>query len=304
MLILLAACAGAPAGSSEALQIREGTFMAGDLPSDETASTPTITSAAARSFIATQGQGNLGYSGLASPDSWSVAVWFPGVSTGYWVVPVEGLDLTQDGDRIFGLTVDFGRDVPYGPGELELVALDADGRPGPAYISDICVLPDYADDNYAVCSPDIPPQHTIVSLRWDTPVDLDLVVVTPSGKVVSAKNPTTAVDADEDGELDEDLTTGALSRDSNGTCHIDGFDLESLVFAEEPPAGSYTFYASLFSACDQDYVNFSASLYQRVVADDGGWSMTETVLPHGELLAVQADGGTSFGTFVTSLTLP
>jgi hypothetical protein len=135
-------------------------------------------------------------------------------------------------------------------------------------------------------------------------VDLDLVVVTPDGKVVSGKTPTTAVDADGDGTLDTDVSIGKLSRDSNAGCDIDDFNLESLVFADEPPPGEYTVYASLWSACGEDHVDWSASLYQRTTTDDGAFEMTETELPHGELLAVQATGGTTLGTRITTLTLP
>lgn len=302
-MLLLLACQGPPSGASEAFQVRDATFVEGDLPADETATEPAITYAAAPGFVATQGRGNLGYSGLASPDAWSVAITFPGVSTGYWVRPVGPEDFTQDGDRTFSFTIDLGRDVPYGLDTIEIVALDGQDRPGPVYASSLCVLPDYADGDYAVCTEGIPPQHTIVSLRWDTAVDLDLKVVTPDGKTVDAKHPTTAIDADEDGELDEDVVTGTLTRDSNANCDIDGFQLESLVFVDEPPAGTYRVYASLFSACHAAYTTFSASLYQRVDADDGTWTVEETELPHGELLAVQADTD-SLGTFVTSLSLP
>lgn len=303
MLLLLLACEGAPSGASEPLTVRDATFFEGELPFNDQATTPTIVYAAAKSFIATQGQGNLHYGGLASPDAYSVAVAFPEVSSGYWVVPVDGPDVTQENKLIFGVTVDFGHDVPYGTGALDFVAIDKNGDAGPKYSSSLCVLPDYADQNLAVCSTEIPPQHTIISLRWDRPVDLDLLVTAPDGKLVGPKTPTTAIDADGDGKLDKSDSDGVLSRDSNSNCHIDNFNLESLVFANAPLAGDYRLYASLASACGERSVNYQASLYQRVENEDGSWSMTETELPHGTLLAAQADGGASLGTYLTTLSL-
>ena len=308
--LILAGCGGVPSGASEAVRVREGTFVEGALPTAKDATTPAIIYAAAKAFIVTQGSGNIGYDGLATPDSWSVAVAFSDVSTGYWVVPVDGPDATQDDNLLFDLTVDFGRDVPYGSSALNFVALDRDDNPGPLYESTLCVLPDYADGNYATCAEEVPPQDTILSLRWDRPVDLDLVVVTPEGKAVTPKTPTTAVDNDGDGKLDEEGSIGVLTRDSNANCRIDNFNLESLVFESEPPAGEYQVYASLNSACGEQYVNFSATLYEfegsADSADSGAvpWTVTQTELPHGEMVAAQADAGASLGLRLTTLTLP
>lgn len=299
MLALLLACdAGFTSGAGEPIVVREGTFFEGDLPSDETAVLPEVIYAASTGYVLTQGQGSIGYDGLASADAFSVAVSFPDVSTGYWVVPVDGPDATQDNNLLFDLTVDLSRDAPYGLTSLAFSAIDGDGHPGPRYDAQLCVLPDFADGNYAACDAETPPQHTILSLYWTTDVDLDLVVVTPAGQVVDPTHPSTAVDQDDESSI------GVLTRDSNDGCDIDSVRLESLVFEEEPPAGVYEVYADLFSPCGERSVDFELSLFTRVEEEDGTWSIDRADLASGSLLGSQADAGASLGTHLATVSLP
>jgi hypothetical protein len=301
MWLLLLACAPGDqaSGASEPIQVREGSFQVGALPVDDTATTPSVLYAAGVGYVATQGQGNIGYDGLASTDAYSVAVALAGHGTGYWIVPVDGPDVTQDGNLLFDLVVDFGRDVDFGLQTLDFVAIDGQGAPGPRLSSTVCVLPDYADANFAECDPDSPPQDTVLSLRWDTEVDLDLVVVAPNGEVVRGKSPSTASEDDPDGTV-----VGELSRDSNANCDIDGMRIESLVFPEAPPEGEYAVYVDLYAACGEPSVNWDLTLYRRVANEDGTWSTATTELAYGALLSSQADRGAALGTYVTTLTLP
>ena len=312
MLLLLACGGGFVSGASEAFRIREGVFKDAELPIGDGES-PTILYAASAGFVVSQGQGSVKYSGLASKDAYSIGIAFEDVSDGYWVVPAGSPDVTQDSNLLFSATADFTDEVPYGLGTLVFVAFDEDGEPGPAYRSSLCVLPDYADQNFLACDPTVPPQDTILSLSWDTDVDLDLVVVAPNGKVVSPKAPTTVL-PDEMGEIDgtaiDDPSTGILSRDSNGNCDIDGLRLESLVFAGEPAAGDYEVYADLFGACGESSVRFELALFEAVEGpknpESGNptWSTERTDLAQGLLLSTQADGGASLGAYVTTVTFP
>ena len=307
MLFLLMGCMdNYQSGASEWIRVREGTFMEGDLPSDDAATEPSIVYASGAGYIVTQGTGNISYKGLATPDAYSVAMSAEGISTGYWVVPLGGPDVTQDNDLILKMTLDFLPEVPYGLQTLSFVALDAAGQPGPRYDSTVCVLPDIAENNLAACSDEITPPNAVISLSWDTNVDLDLVVVAPNGKIVTWNAPSTVVPVD--GEVDRDElkseSTGQLSRDSNADCVIDGIRLESLIFPGEPLAGDYQIYADLNSACDQSYVNFALDLYRRVDAEDGTHPVEKTELGTGELIALQQDDGTNLGSYLTTLTLP
>lgn len=307
LFVLMASCEGvhAQSGASEPIVVEDGTFQAGELISDENAPSPLVLGASSAGFIVTQGAGNIRYTGLASTDAYSVGVEFPGVGTGYWVVPVQGPDPTQDNNLLFGLTADFKPEVPYGLQSLRFVAFDADGVVGPSYDATLCVLPASANGNLAACDPGTQAQSAVLSLSWDTEADLDLVVVTPEGKVVSAKAPTTAgVDGDITAADLADPTTGYLSRDSNANCVIDGIRRESLIFPGDPPPGDYAVYASLFSPCGEATVSFHLDLYQRTVADDGTQPVVQTDVADGQLLALQADGGTSNGLYLSTVTLP
>jgi hypothetical protein len=312
-LLSLIACGDSfESGASEAFRVRDGVFKTGELPSGD-GETPAILYASSAGFVLSQGQGSIRYGGLASTDAYSVGVAFEDVSDGYWVVPVGAADVTQDNNLLFGLTADFTDEVPYGLGTLAFVAFDGQGRPGPTYRSSLCVLPDYADQNFLACDPTIPPQDTILSLSWDTQVDLDLVVVAPNGKVVSPKAPTTAL-PNEEGEIDSttlgDPSTGELTRDSNGNCATDGLRLESLVFVGEPAPGEYEIYADLYGACGEQSVAFELALFEAVEGpkdpDSGNptWTTERTDLARGILLASQADAGASLGAHVTTVTFP
>lgn len=305
--LVLAGCGGAPSGATEPIRVRQGSFHEGELPVNEGAATPAIQYAASAGFIVTQGQGSIDFRGAMTADAYSVAVSFPGAGTGYWVVPAGAVDPTQGGALLFGFTVDFGEDVPYGEQGLALAALDGEGRPGPRYDVSLCVLPEYADGNLSSCEESIASQGTILSLAWDTPVDLDLVVVTPDGKLVSPKDPSTAL-PDEDGEIPDealdDPATGVLTRDSNANCELDGLNLESLIFAGTPAAGDWEVYADLYSACDADSVRFGVTLFEREEGADGADSLRETPVAQGTLRGSQADAGTRLGTHVATLSFP
>lgn len=296
--LLLVGCAEYDSGASEPVVVRDGAFFEGELPEDPSATSPILQYVASTGYIITQGWGSIQYSGLVTEDAYSVAVAMPDVGTGYWVVPVDGVDPTQGGNRLFGLTLDFTRDVPYGLTTVGFTALDGDAHPGPRYDATLCVLPDFSDNNYASCDADTPPQHTILSLRWDTDVDLDLIVVTPTGKVVRPGSPSTLVDDD------DESTPGVLTRDSNNGCDIDGVRLESLVFEDEPPAGEYAFYASLNAACGEPAVNFELTRYTRAGSEEEGWTVDAEPLASGALLGSQADGGASLGTHLATVSLP
>lgn len=293
-------------GADEPIRVSGASFHRGPLPNDDTLVTPAVINAGAIATVVTQGQRTVKYSGLASKDTFSIGVALPDLGDGYWVIPVDGPDATQDNNLLFSLNVEVGAEVPYGLQTISFVAIGGDAAGGPRYDAQICILPDTANGNLSACDPATPPQSAVVSLWWDTPVDLDLVVVTPDGKVVSGKAPTTAFDPEATAttipsELVTDESTGTITRDSNRDCDIDGVNLESLIFPGEPPPGIYRIYASLNRACGESYVNFATALYRRVDNGDETFSVEETPLPGGELIAAEANGGATLGLFVVDL---
>jgi hypothetical protein len=223
------------------------------------------------------------------------------------VLPAGGPDVTQDNNLVFEAILDFSPEVPYGLQLVSFVAIGEGGRPGPRFDIEICVLPDMADGSLAFCDVEAALRSAVISLAWDTQVDLDLVVLVPSGKLVSAKFPTTVVVEGSTAVPNDalaDPSTGKLSRDSNGNCNIDGVRMESLVFSGEPPPGEYHLYASLNSACGQSTVNFLATLHQRVEGEDGTFPVVSEEIGHGQLLALHADGGETVGLHIGSVVLP
>jgi uncharacterized protein YfaP (DUF2135 family) len=134
-------------------------------------------------------------------------------------------------------------------------------------------------DNLAACDPSVKPPALVVSLTWDTAADLDLVVAAPDGAILSPKRPTSG-------------DAGIIDRDSNSACTADGVQREDLVFQDAPPPGSYLIYADLFSACGHAPVHFQVAVTQAGIT---------TLTRDGTLLAVDANGGASLGTFVTEV---
>jgi hypothetical protein len=134
---------------------------------------------------------------------------------------------------------------------------------------------------------------------WDTPVDLDLRVITPQGKIVDPKHPSTAVAVN--GQVDVTAKgTGIFDRDSVRGCVRDGYQSENLVWQDPPLLGTYFVYASLYDACGQSAVRFKVSINRPGPELDGGTQpLISTFELTGELLAVHADAGAKLGLFVT-----
>jgi uncharacterized protein YfaP (DUF2135 family) len=142
-----------------------------------------------------------------------------------------------------------------------------------------------------------------VSLSWDSDVDLDLRVVTPGGKIVDGKAPSTAV-KDADGNLDPNAPgIGQLDVDSNANCVIDHRGRENLIFQQKPVPGTYLIYANLFDSCGHGSVRFQVSLHSAVDSGDGTFSVVESYSVAGGLIAPQANAGRKLGSFVTEFTV-
>ena len=240
--------------------------------------------------------------GATSTEAVAIGIRFLDLGTGYWIVPVTGQDPTHPGTFTWSATADFGADIPPGLHQLGVVAIDGAGHGGTQVETDLCVASDIPD-NLSACSPSLQPPTTVVSLVWDTPVDLDLRVITPQGKIVDPKHPSTAVAVD--GHIDPTAKgTGIFDTDALRGCVNTGHRRENLVWQDAPEPGTYLVYASLYNACGQSAVHFTLSLNQREPSEDGGTlHLAETFETTGELLAADADAGVQLGLFVTSFTV-
>jgi hypothetical protein len=147
------------------------------------------------------------------------------------------------------------------------------------------------------------PPPAVLSLSWDTPVDLNLVLETPSGVMIGEG----VGAASADGGTTQAAGAGApvLDHESNRNCVIDNLDRDDLVWQSAPETGTYQVWVDLFRACGQSAVTFTVSLWLSELQSDGTSRLVEQTPPVavGELTALQANGGTAPGLFVGSFVL-
>ena len=313
VLLLAASCAGEQAspdtGISEPLRIETGQFVPGSLPGSpqQAASardggvSPQVTDVNVANTAVEQGEEGLLFSGHATTDAQAVGVRFADLGTGYWVVPVGAPDPSDEGLLTWQASTDFGRNLPPGFHNLVFAAIAADGSSGTQSDLSVCIdLP--VPDNLNICVPKRPPPAAVLSLSWDSPVDLDLIVGTPTGKTIGGK---TGSSEPPDAGSAANPASGVLDRDSNRDCVIDDIDREDVVWQSTPPTGSYQVWVDLFSACGKPAVSFTVSLWLAEPQADGTQRLVQQQPPlaTGMLTSVQANGGSSPGLYVGAFVL-
>jgi hypothetical protein len=300
---------------NEPIQVAGGQFIAGVLPGmppwvsvDGAAQDPAelthlaIDDAVSRPFgPLVPGAAHQQFSGFATQDAVAIGVTMADEGTGYWVVPVGGLNPQLPGKVDWEYFADFNPQDPPGRHKLRLVAIDAAGGAGRQVEVPVCIdslLP----DNGHTCIPDRVPPAAVISLQWDDDFDLDLHVVTPDGVDISAKAPQPPTDGQFDGGA-PDGGVPAVDRDSLVACVPDGFRQEDLIFQSPPVPGIYRIYAKPFAACGQMAVRFTVNVYALTGAcPDCGLEASFT--QSGELLASQAVADTTSGLFIHEVELP
>lgn len=313
------ACHGVPSptGIEEPVRVRNAMFVRGELPGTAPGATSEalqVTAIETASGTVTPRQLGRSISGRTTADASAIAVRFAdeamgtALGGGYWLAPVGGPDPTANGELVWQLTMDFGSDLPVGLRALRFVALDAQGRGGVQRDARVCLLP-AVPDNLNACDATIAPPAAVLSLSWDVDADVNLVVVTPEGKVVDGDHPTTALGPNGGTVTAEQLAsehTGRLDRDSNANCEVDGARRESLVFQGSPPAGTYRVYAQLFNACGFASVRARFELFVREeLPSGGGYRVARRGdSSDAQLTQLAANGGRDRGLFVTEVTFP
>jgi len=121
-----------------------------------------------------------------------------------------------------------------------------------------------------------------VNVHWDTPNDVDLHVVDPTGEEIFYGNTSSA-------------SGGTLDLDSNPACYIDGINNENIYWPTgQAPAGEYTVRVDFWASCDGQPVEY------RVTVVLGG---TDVSTYDGSFTAADADGGgLGSGELVTTFT--
>ncbi len=243
--------------------------------------------------------------GVISSDAAAVGFRFADIGSGYWVRP--GANASQTGGFSFSADATISADAPVGKHTLLFAGIGPNGQSGTEQAYSVCLEPPFPDKLSSAdpalpgnaCDPSQRPPALVVSLAWDTPVDLDLEVVTPSGKLVDPKHPNTATPVDGMVDLDQP-GVGVLDGDSNADCKLDERNRENLVFETPPEAGRYQVYADLYEACGKSSVRFELSLVSaQPGTDPGTFEQATTFRQGGVLTAAQADGGAELGLFVT-----
>ncbi len=295
-----AACGGQPEdqGLDEPVRARGGQFVDGDLPGTPPG-TPSpfakITNVTASSRIVRPGEAGKGFDGRATDNAASVAVRLADLGSGYWVFLLTGRDAQFPGELGWHVDLDFDSDFAASPGfhPLRFVAVDPNGNAGEQNETSICLLPKTPDNGHT-CDTTIAPPDAVISLAWDTDVDLDLLVVTPDLVTVEPKKPTSAVD---------DAGTPApgsaqIDRDSLAGCVRDGRRQEDIVW-QTRPKGTFDVYANLFDACRQQAVRFVATVWeaQGVMPNR---NLVPTQTSKGVLTAIDANGGSAIGQYLFS----
>ena len=249
------------------------------------------------------GTTNVNVQGRASNDTAAVALGLADGSAGHWIVPVGAPDPTTPGEFGWSASFDIGHSLAPGLHRLGMAAIGLNGESGTQASTQLCVdslLP----SNLNACVPTRRPPNTVISLEWDASVDLDLQVLTPSGKLVEAKHPTSAV-KDAMGKLDTSAPNlGVLQMDGGAACTGRGRLREDLVFKERPEPGVYALYVNLYEPCAASSVRYELSIWSAVDGEaPATFRQEKTYSVSGIQLAQQANYGAARGQFLTQLTV-
>lgn len=302
-------------GLDEPFSVHGGQLIEGDLPGEEPLTTEQINDGvrAAPPFangLTADAQllrphlAGITFAGLVSDDAVAVALQFEGLGSGYWVLPAGPADPFVAGFLTWSGVVDF-HDVPPGRHRLRAAAIDNDGRSGTQAGTTICIQRP-VPDNGNVCDPRLLPPGIVVSLTWNRPVDLDLVVLSPTGDLIDAKTPGSGpLTPPPQPRLDRNAPgAGYLDADSNRACVLDGRQRENVLFMNPLP-GRYRVYANLHDSCGESSVQYAVSVHARTLVSEGSdeapaiFGVVETKRRVGSLVALQANGSRGRGTYVT-----
>lgn len=255
-------------GATEPIRVRNGQFIKGDLPHDSGG--PKILTIDSQNNSVVPGATGKHLAGSVEGTATAFALRLADAGNGFWTLPVGAADPQMPQVLTWDAFLDFARDIRPGEHDLQIVAVDADGHYGP-----INPLP-------LTFSSLLPAGKALITLRWDSDVDLDLHVVAPSGKEIDPKHGSTSVDGGVDPQNPPPPGVGVIDRDSNAGCVIDSYRQEDVVFADAPAPGRYLLRVDMFSACGLPATNFVVEV----------WLDGKVVFHQpGRLIDLDADGG-------------
>ena len=310
LLLLLSACGGESLnpGTEEPLLVDKGTLHAGEVPpppdtdpgTDSAATDLAVTDIELPSSVSGVGESRT-LTGRVAEAAYAIAVQLASEATaaygsGYWIVPIDGVDPQYPGERTWTFTATIGHQAPVGMARIRVAGIAGNGSLGPSRDVDLCLSPSYPD-NLNACDPTLEPPALVLELQWDRDMDLDLEVVRPDGSVLSSKSVTAPAKGP--------APKGQIDTDSLAGCKPDPRRTENAFWADKPPTGVYGLRVRLFSACSQTSVRFVArALLRQAGATPGTWQQTEVARWTGTLLASQVDGGDGAPLLLGNLEMP
>jgi hypothetical protein len=237
-LVAMAGCSAGPVddpGLDLLFRVGKAQFYRGPLPAESGGPNMQQLNAATR---VRAGQNDGSVAGLVDKETTGILLALDG-DAGYWVVQPGGSDPLSNFDLTFNAPIQFSALIPNGTYTMVGRAVDLQGRVGPPITLSVRV----ADAGMPTI-----PATLLVSLRWDTEVDLDLHLTTPDGtEIFSQKvNSYTPQTGDDPNAY---LEGGQLDADSNATCVIDGRRVENVYWTQPPPSGHYIARVETYSLC-------------------------------------------------------
>jgi hypothetical protein len=304
VLCAASACGGErlTEGLNEPLRVAGAQFVEGELPGSPPLSTDQVKAGKKRKQpysttpdiagrLLEPRSSDLALSGRTSTDGYAVALKLRDLGTGYWLLPIGAPDPINNNELSWNARIDF---LGLEPGlrYLRIAALDEHGESGTQTSLELCVR-SAVPDNLNACDSSIDPPRLVVSLAWETASDLDLAVVTPTGTVIDYAHVNNAKESD---------VPAQFTGDSGSGCIPSGSRRENVFWQDKPQRGTYLVYANLQDACNAAATPFVVSIHESKRSGDD-FDQVETYRAASELLAVQANGGSALGLFVTEFTV-
>ena len=288
----LAGCTGVTAdpGLDADVRVAGAQFFPGAMPA--ATGEAQIVSVESPSNAIRAGEINKALAGRLTRDGTAVAFGLAG-DAGYWTVPAGVIDSSFPDQLDWSARLSFAPDLPDGPRQLTVAAIDPSGRFGPPTLQTLTVGP----HSVALAG-----TRLVVSLSWDTEADLDLHLVVPTEPPITvwSQHPSTYTPPAPGDPVDPDAISaaGVLDVDSNSQCLIDGRREENVIWqgsAAMPPAGSYAVLVDTFSLCAAPTAHWTVDVYR-----DGD----PTSIAHAEGTVVDSDtrGAHVAGSGVRALT--
>lgn len=262
--LLLACGVEDPSGLDEPLLVVGAQFVEGPLPGlpagSEAEGLPSVFAFGWNNSVVLPGQAEKGIEGRVSAEAVAVAVRFQDLGSGYWVVPTGPEEPQYPGQRTYSLRATFPAGLPAGSHTIAVVALDADGKAGVQVERELCAAGPIPDNLHG-CNPETAPPRMVVSLSWNVDADVDLQLVSSTGRVVTPEHP-----------LLEPLEAGArpdaraarIDRDSLEGCIPDGLRRENFVIQDPLPSGTtLEVRAKLVDPCGHRSVAFQIEVHER-----------------------------------------